>query len=65
MRNLESIVFINGKVVNFRLRLDPGVWIFDDRKIEINTYFDKDNVVVDELEDYTQKAAGTLAKRNP
>lgn len=56
MRNLESIVFINGKV-KFPITLDPGVWIFDDRKIEIDTYFDKDNVVVDELEDYTQKAA--------
>src|SRR5213078_4328775 len=56
MNNLGSIIFINGKV-EFPITIDPLVWIFDDRKVEIDTYFDKEKEEVDELEDYTKKAA--------
>ena len=56
MRYLESIVFINGKV-KYPITIDPGVWIFDDRKIEIDTYFSAERVKVNELEDYTKKAS--------
>lgn len=33
-----GIVTIYGKV-NFSITLDPGVWIFDDRKVDLETYF--------------------------
>jgi hypothetical protein len=56
MNGMESIVFIKGKV-NFELTLDPGVWIFDDRKVEIDTYFDTEKEEVDELELYTIAAS--------
>lgn len=56
MSYLDSIVFINGKV-KYPITIDPGVWIFDDRKIEIDTYFSAERVQVNELEDYTKKAS--------
>lgn len=56
MRYLEPIVFINGKV-KYPITLDPGVWIFDDRKIEIDTYFNAERVQVNELEEYTIAAS--------
>ncbi len=37
---MEPIVFIKGNVT-FPITLDPGVWIFDDRKVDLNTYFDE------------------------
>ncbi|PLR97424.1 hypothetical protein [Bacillus sp. T33-2] len=50
---MESIVPINGKV-NYMITLDPGVWIFDDRRVDLNTYFqqipDKDS----SLDEYTK-----------
>ena len=56
MSHLGSILFINGKV-KFPITIDPLVWIFDDRKVEIDTYFHEEKVEVDELEDYTKKTA--------
>lgn len=56
MYNVESIIFINGKV-KFPITIDPLVWIFDDRKVEIDTYFNDQQEKVDEIEDYTKKAA--------
>jgi len=56
MRYLEPIVFINGKV-KYPITLDPGVWIFDDRKVEIDTYFHAERVQVNELEEYTIAAS--------
>jgi hypothetical protein len=38
---MEFIVALNGKV-NYPLTLDPGVWIFDDRKEDLDTLFDKE-----------------------
>lgn len=49
---MESIVLIKGKV-KYPITLDPGVWIFDDRKVEIEAYFHAEKVEVDELEEYT------------
>lgn len=37
---MESIVFIKGNVT-YPITLDPGVWIFDNRKVDLNTYFDE------------------------
>ena len=53
---MESIVFIKGKV-RFPLTLDPGVWIFDDRKEEIEHYFHAEKKQVNELEEYTIAAS--------
>ena len=35
---MSDIILITGNV-KFTITLDPGVWIFDDRKIDLNTYF--------------------------
>ncbi|MGD6848634.1 peptidyl-prolyl cis-trans isomerase [Rossellomorea aquimaris] len=50
---MESIVPIKGKV-KFTITLDSGVWIFDDRKVDLTTYFDEKNETIDELEEYTK-----------
>ncbi|PLR79211.1 hypothetical protein CU633_01510 [Bacillus sp. V3-13] len=50
---MENIIFIKGKV-KYPITLDPGVWIFDDRRLDLNTYFDQANESVDELENYTK-----------
>jgi hypothetical protein len=38
VNNMENIIPITGKV-KFSITLDPGVWIFDDRKVDLLTYF--------------------------
>ncbi|HYK71873.1 MAG TPA: peptidyl-prolyl cis-trans isomerase [Pseudoneobacillus sp.] len=53
---LEKIVMIKGKV-NYNITLDPSVWIFDDRKMELNTYFQSDNSEKNELEEYTKETS--------
>lgn len=35
---METIIPIKG-AVTYKLTLDPSVWIFDDRKLDLNTYF--------------------------
>lgn len=35
---METIIPIKGKV-KYKLTLDPTVWIFDDRRIDLQTYF--------------------------
>lgn len=35
---METIIPIKG-AVQFKITLDPTVWIFDDRKLDLNTYF--------------------------
>jgi hypothetical protein len=35
---MSDIIMLTGKV-KFTITLDPGVWIFDDRKIDLDTYF--------------------------
>lgn len=52
--NMENIIGIEGKV-NFSITLDPGVWIFDDRRIDLDTYFaEETHEKKDELEEYTK-----------
>jgi hypothetical protein len=38
--NMSFIMMIEGNV-KFKLTLDPGVWIFDDRKVDLTTFFDE------------------------
>jgi hypothetical protein len=54
--NLEYIVQLTGKV-RFPLTLDPGVWIFDDRKVDLTSYFEQETIEMDELEAYTKSVS--------
>jgi len=48
---METIVPFKGKV-KFKITLDPTVWIFDDRKLDLTTYFSEERIIKDELEEY-------------
>lgn len=48
---MEKIILITGKV-KYPITLDPSVWIFDDRRIDLTTYFSVKKEVVDEIEEY-------------
>lgn len=48
-----SIVPLTGNV-KYRITLDPGVWIFDDRKVDLNTYFQNEEKATNELDEYTK-----------
>ena len=50
---MKGIIPIKGKV-DFQITLDPGVWIFDDRKLEIESLFDHLRSGEDEREQYTR-----------
>lgn len=50
---METIIPIKGKV-KYKITLDPGVWIFDDRKVDLNTYFSENRKSGDALEEYTK-----------
>jgi hypothetical protein len=53
---LEYIVLLKGHV-RFPLTLDPGVWIFDDRKVDLTTYFDQKTEEINALEAYTKSVS--------
>ena len=44
---METIISITG-AVQYKLTLDPTVWIFDDRKLDLKTYFEQEKEAVDE-----------------
>ena len=44
---METIISITG-AVQYKLTLDPTVWIFDDRKLDLNTYFDQEKQTADD-----------------
>lgn len=50
---MENIVEIKGNV-QYTITLDPSVWIFDDRKLELHTFFEQSHRENDELELYTK-----------
>ncbi|MBU8877674.1 peptidyl-prolyl cis-trans isomerase [Bacillus sp. FJAT-29790] len=50
---MDNIISFSGKV-KYSITLDPGVWIFDDRRIDLNSYFDSAQQKKDELEEYTK-----------
>ncbi|APH05391.1 molybdopterin-dependent oxidoreductase [Bacillus weihaiensis] len=50
---MESIIMVTGKI-KYQITLDPGVWIFDDRKVDLTSYFDQEVEKEDELEEYTK-----------
>ncbi|WP_144700996.1 peptidyl-prolyl cis-trans isomerase [Fictibacillus phosphorivorans] len=53
---MEFIVALNGKV-NYPLTLDPGVWIFDDRKEDLHTLFDLEKSKENEQEKYLREVS--------
>lgn len=53
---MNNILFIDGKVT-YSITLDPGVWIFDDRKVDLLTYFQTSHEDCDELEEYKKKVS--------
>lgn len=50
---LEQIIPIKG-AVKFNITLDPTVWIFDDRKIDLDDFFSGKYEYKDELDEYTK-----------
>ncbi|MBB6443702.1 peptidyl-prolyl cis-trans isomerase [Bacillus benzoevorans] len=50
---MEKIITVHGKV-RFPITIDPSVWIFDDRKIDLDIYFEQHKGDIDTLEDYTR-----------
>ncbi|EWG11802.1 hypothetical protein [Cytobacillus firmus] len=50
---MENIIAFKGNV-KYQITLDPGVWIFDDRRVDLTTYFIQDNIRKNELEEYTK-----------
>ncbi|CAM3754925.1 peptidyl-prolyl cis-trans isomerase [Mesobacillus thioparans] len=53
---METIIPIKGKV-KYKITLDSGVWIFDDRKVDLNTYFIDEKASEDHLEEYTKSVS--------
>lgn len=49
---MAKVITITGKV-KFPITLDPSVWIFDERKIDLNSYFDEKMEMVNPIEAYT------------
>lgn len=53
---MESIVLISGKV-KYSITLDPSVWIFDDRKQDLHSFFYSKKEEIDALEEYTKEVS--------
>ncbi|WP_110112394.1 peptidyl-prolyl cis-trans isomerase [Bacillus sp. CGMCC 1.16541] len=53
---MESIILLKGNVKH-PLTLDPGVWIFDDRKVDLHTYFQESKKEEDANEKYTKEVS--------
>lgn len=50
---MEGIIPFKGNI-KYKITLDPGVWIFDDRKVDLTTFFKQESTKSDELETYTK-----------
>jgi hypothetical protein len=50
---MGSIISLGGKT-KFTITLDPGVWIFDDRRIDLTTYFTRTTPPEDKHGEYTK-----------
>ncbi|MBG9450144.1 hypothetical protein ABE67_12605 [Cytobacillus firmus] len=50
---MENIIAFKGNI-KYQITLDPGVWIFDDRRVDLTTYFMHENIRKNELEEYTK-----------
>lgn len=50
---MENIIIISGKV-KYSITLDPGVWIFDDRRVDLTTFFRANFESSNSLDEYTK-----------
>lgn len=50
---MDNIIFLKGKV-KYNITLDPGVWIFDDRRIDLDSFFQSNSIQDNTLEEYTK-----------
>lgn len=53
---MENIIILSGKV-KYTITLDPTVWIFDDRKVDLTTYFSTTSNPSNDLEEYTKSVS--------
>lgn len=53
---MDNIIIISGKV-NYTITIDPSVWIFDDRRIDLTSYFKKEKEPANSLEEYTKSVS--------
>ncbi|MEH7388326.1 peptidyl-prolyl cis-trans isomerase [Bacillus sp. JJ1521] len=53
---MNSIIMIEGKT-KYKITLDPSVWIFDDRRVDLLTYFESDQIVEEDLSEYTKSVS--------
>ncbi|GEK32678.1 hypothetical protein [Kurthia sibirica] len=53
---MESIIQIKGNV-HYNITLDPSIWIFDDRKVDLTSYFSENRVEVNADEAYVEGAS--------
>jgi len=54
--DLSMIIMIEGKT-KYNITLDPSVWIFDDRRVDLLTYFDSNQKVEEDLSEYTKSVS--------
>ena len=50
---MDGIIQVTGKV-KYPITIDPGVWIFDDRRIDLDEFFDTGRQKGDSLSEYTK-----------
>lgn len=50
---MENIILLSGNV-EYPITLDSGVWIFDDRRLDLTTYFSSEKKKSDALLEYTK-----------
>jgi hypothetical protein len=53
---MENIVMIKGEVL-YTITMDPGVWIFDDRKVDMDRHFNESTKTKNEIEEYTKEVS--------
>lgn len=53
---MTTVVLVKGNVQH-TITLDPSIWIFDDRRIDLDTFFTEDYVERNDIEEY-KRAAG-------
>lgn len=51
---METIITIKGNVKH-KITLDPTVWIFDDRRVDLDTFFTEEHVERNEEEEYKRE----------
>ncbi|CEG26684.1 hypothetical protein [Bacillus sp. B-jedd] len=53
---MDGIIQVTGKV-KFPITIDPGVWIFDERKVDLDEFFNTGRKESDSLSEYTRSVS--------